>query len=154
LIPHPKAVGIKLFYTSSKHQADQGNGTGNAKGGKGSKGGNGKGGNGNGGRGQYASRPNTLDGTMNNLCLFHLWNKGGCNRKNPYCKDPTADKIHPKNRMGTGVLYAEKAKWQTCTYKDCTRDRCIYKHDTGDEQISNHGHEPNKPGLKSHQVLV
>ena len=51
-------------------------------------------------------------------------------------------------------MYAEKAKWQTCTYKDCTRDRCIYKHDTGDEQISNHGHEPNKPGLKSHQVLV
>ena len=43
LIPHPKAVDIKLFYTSSEHQADQGNGTGNAKGGKGSKGGNGKG---------------------------------------------------------------------------------------------------------------
>ena len=80
-IPHPKAVAIKLFYTSSEHQAEQGNRTGNAKGGKGSKGGNGKSGNGNGGRGQYASRPNTLDGTMNTLCLFHLWNKGGCNRK-------------------------------------------------------------------------
>jgi hypothetical protein len=149
-IPHQNSVGIKLFYTSSEQQAEQGNGTGNSKGGKGSKGGNGNGGR-TGGRG---SRPPTLDGTMNTLCLFHLWNKEGCNRKNTHCNDPSADKIHPKNRMGTGVLYAEKAKWQTCTFKDCKRGRCIYKHGTGDEQISDHGHDPNKPGLKSNQTVV
>jgi len=56
--------------------------------------------------------------------------------------------------MGTGVLYAEKAKWQTCTFKDCKRGRCIYKHGTGDEQISDHGHDPNKLGLKSNQTVV
>ena len=152
-IPHQKSVGIKLFYTSSEQQAEQGNGTGNAKGGKGSKGGNGNGGR-TGGRGQYGSRPPTLDGTMNTLCLFHLWNKEGCNRKNTHRKDPSADKIHPNNRMGTGVLYAEKAKWETCTFKGCKRGRCIYKHGTGDEQISDHGHDPNKPGLKSNQTVV
>ena len=52
------------------------------------------------------------------------------------------------------MLYAEKAKWQTCTYRDCKRGRCIYKHGTGDEQISDHGHDPNKPGLKSNQTVV
>ena len=93
------------------------------------------------------------------MCLYHVWNSSGCNRLNPHCKSASADICHPANRRGTGVLHAEKAKWQGCTFKECSYDprsigrgRCIFKHGTGDEQIAKH--DKDKAGISSHQAVV
>jgi hypothetical protein len=152
-IPHPKPVAIKLFYTSSDLSSAKGDGS-DKKGGKG-KGDKSKAtDNTNSGRG---TKVNTLDGTPNSVCLYHLWNSSGCNRLNPHCQKKSADICHPTNRQGTGVLHAEKAKWQPCTFRACNfdltqiaRGRCIFKHGTGDEQIANHV----KTGLSSHQAVI
>ena len=104
-------------------------------------------------------RINTLDGAPTSVCLYHVWNSSGCNRLNPHCKSASADICHPANRRGTGVLHAEKAKWQGCTFKECSYDprsigrgRCIFKHGTGDEQIAKH--DKDKAGISSHQAVV
>ena len=158
-IPHPKTVAIKLFYTSSDQTSDRGDGP-EKKGGKGAKGGKGRPAGleqeDNSGK---VKKINTLDGTQTSVCLYHVWNSSGCNRLNPHCKSASADICHPANRRGTGVLHAEKAKWQGCTFKECSYDprsigrgRCIFKHGTGDEQIAKH--DKDKAGISSHQAVV
>ena len=79
----------------------------------------------------------------------------------PHCKLVSADICHPANRQGTGVLHAEKAKWQGCTFRECSynpralaRGRCIFKHGTGDEQIANHDKAKDKTGISSQQAVV
>jgi len=156
-IPHPKSVAIKLFYTSSDSSSTKGAGS-DKKGGKG-KGDRGKDNdNAKSGRG---TKVNTLDGTPNYVCLYHIWNSNGCNRKNAHCQNKSAEVCHPANRQGTGVLHGEKAKWQPCNFRTCdfdhtqiARGRCIFKHGTGDEQIANHVKAKEKTGISSHQTVV
>jgi hypothetical protein len=71
-------------------------------------------------RGRGSTR--VLDGTPTSVCLYHLWNSNGYNRLNAHCKKESADIYHPANRQGTGVLHAEKAKWQPCSFKACDFD--------------------------------
>ena len=117
-IPHPKPVAIKLFYTSSDLSSAKGDGS-DKKGGKGKGDKNKATDNTNSGRG---TKVNTLDGTPNSVCLYHIWNPNGCNRKNAHCQKESADVCHPANRLGKGVLHGEKAKWQPCTFRACDFD--------------------------------